>query len=82
MTYPNTRGPAAPPTREALRRELKSGFRRAVGLTALGTVVRSIPQRDERRRPDADSSHRVVRIATREDIVARLNATLVKIIGE
>ena len=39
MTYPNTRGPAAPPTREALRRELKSGFRRAVGLTALGTVV-------------------------------------------
>src|SRR6478736_5967765 len=39
MTYPNPRGPAAPPTREALRRELKSGFRRAVGLTALGTVV-------------------------------------------
>lgn len=39
MTYPNTRGPAAPPTREALRRELKSGFRRALGLTALGTVV-------------------------------------------
>ncbi|KRB46291.1 MULTISPECIES: LCP family protein [unclassified Terrabacter] len=39
MTYPNARGPAAPPTREALRRELKSGFRRAVGLTALGTVV-------------------------------------------
>ena len=39
MTYPNTRGPAAPPTREAQRRELRSGFRRAVGLTALGTVV-------------------------------------------
>ena len=39
---------------------------------ALGTVVRSIPQRDERRRPDADSPHRVVRVATREDIVARL----------
>ena len=31
MTYPNTRGPAAPPTREALRRELRSGFRRALG---------------------------------------------------
>jgi LCP family protein required for cell wall assembly len=39
MTQPNTRGPAAPPTREALRRELRSGFRRALGLTALGTVV-------------------------------------------
>ncbi|WP_256796232.1 LCP family protein [Terrabacter sp. Ter38] len=39
MTYPNTRGPAAPPTREALRRDLKSGFRKALGLTALGTVV-------------------------------------------
>ncbi|GAA2483118.1 LCP family protein [Terrabacter carboxydivorans] len=39
MSYPNTRGQAAPPTREALRRELKSGFRRALGLTALGTVV-------------------------------------------
>jgi len=39
MTQPNTRGPAAPPTREAFRRELRSGFRRALGLTALGTVV-------------------------------------------
>src|SRR6478672_8681641 len=39
MTYPNTRGPAALPTREAQRRELRSGFRRALGLTALGTVM-------------------------------------------
>lgn len=39
MSYPNTRGQAAPPTRDALRRELKSDFRKALGLTALGTVV-------------------------------------------
>ncbi len=38
---------------------------------ALGTVVRSIPQRNDRRRPAADSSQRVVRLATREDLVAR-----------
>ncbi|MEW1955537.1 LCP family protein [Terrabacter sp. NPDC080008] len=38
MTYPNARGPVAP-TREALRRERTSGFRRALGLTALGTVL-------------------------------------------
>jgi cell fate regulator YaaT (PSP1 superfamily) len=39
---------------------------------ALGTVVRSAPQVDGRRRPPADSPHRVVRIATREDVAARL----------
>jgi LCP family protein required for cell wall assembly len=39
MTHPKPRGPAAPPTREALRRELRTGFRRAVGLTALGTFL-------------------------------------------
>jgi LCP family protein required for cell wall assembly len=39
MTNPHVRGPASPATRETLRRELKSGFRRALGLTALGTVV-------------------------------------------
>jgi LCP family protein required for cell wall assembly len=39
MTHPHARGPAAPATRETLRRELTSGFRRALGLTALGTVV-------------------------------------------
>jgi len=40
--------------------------------TAIGTVVRSIPQLEERRRPANDSPERVVRLATREDIVTRL----------
>ena len=44
------------------------------GGPAVGTVVPSIPQLDERRRPPADSPHRVVRLATHEDIVARLQA--------
>ena len=39
---------------------------------AVGTVVRSIPQLVERRRPPADSPHRVVRLATHDDIVARM----------
>jgi cell fate regulator YaaT (PSP1 superfamily) len=39
---------------------------------ALGTVVRSVPQLDERKRPPADSPQRAVRLATREDIVSRL----------
>ena len=39
---------------------------------AVGRVVRSIPARDERRRPDGDSPQRVVRLATREDIIARM----------
>ena len=39
MTHPYARGPVSPATRETLRRELRSGFRRALGLTALGTVV-------------------------------------------
>jgi cell fate regulator YaaT (PSP1 superfamily) len=38
---------------------------------ALATVVRSVPQLDERRRPSGPAP-RVVRIATREDITARL----------
>jgi cell fate regulator YaaT (PSP1 superfamily) len=42
------------------------------GGTAVGTVVGRIPQLDDRRRPPEDSPHRVVRLATREDIVARL----------
>src|SRR5947208_15723346 len=41
------------------------------GGTAVGTVVRGIPQLDAKRRPPADSPQRVVRLATREDIVAR-----------
>jgi cell fate regulator YaaT (PSP1 superfamily) len=42
------------------------------GGAALGTVVRSIPPLDEKRRPPADSPQRIVRLATRDDIVARL----------
>jgi cell fate regulator YaaT (PSP1 superfamily) len=40
--------------------------------TAVGTVVRGIPQIDERRRPPDDSPHRVVRLATHDDLVTRL----------
>jgi len=39
---------------------------------AIGTVVRSVPQLEARRRPADDSAAHVVRVATREDIVARL----------
>ena len=40
--------------------------------TAVGTVVRGIPQLATKRRPPEDSPQKVVRIATREDVVARL----------
>ena len=39
---------------------------------ALGTVVPTIPALDNKRRPASDSPQRVVRIATREDVLARL----------
>ena len=39
---------------------------------AVGTVVRGIPQIEDKRRPPADSAQRVVRVATKEDIIARL----------
>jgi cell fate regulator YaaT (PSP1 superfamily) len=42
------------------------------GGPAVGTVVHRIPQLDDRRSPPADSPQRVVRIATRDDIVTRL----------
>ena len=42
------------------------------GGSAVGTVVNSIPQLDGKRRPPADSTHRVVRLATRDDLVTRL----------
>jgi cell fate regulator YaaT (PSP1 superfamily) len=38
---------------------------------AVGTVVRRVPQLDDKRRP-SDDSHRIMRLATREDIVSRL----------
>jgi cell fate regulator YaaT (PSP1 superfamily) len=44
----------------------------AEGGTALGTVVPTIPALLERRRPAADTAQRVVRLATHDDIVARL----------
>jgi cell fate regulator YaaT (PSP1 superfamily) len=44
----------------------------ADGAAAVGTVVATIPQLEERRRPGADSPNRVVRLATHEDILARL----------
>ena len=42
------------------------------GVSAVGTVVRAIPQLDARRRAAGESAHRVVRVATRDDIVTRL----------
>jgi cell fate regulator YaaT (PSP1 superfamily) len=39
---------------------------------AVGTVTHTIPQLDAKRRPADDSTQRVVRVATREDIVARM----------
>jgi len=39
---------------------------------AVGTVVSSLPQTEERRRPPAQSPNRVVRLASHDDIVARL----------
>jgi cell fate regulator YaaT (PSP1 superfamily) len=40
--------------------------------SAVATVVRPIPQLDDRRRPPADSPNRVVRLASRDDVVARM----------
>jgi cell fate regulator YaaT (PSP1 superfamily) len=42
------------------------------GGQAVGTVVRAIPQLEARRRPADDSPQRVVRVASKDDIVARL----------
>src|SRR5437764_7564832 len=39
---------------------------------AVGTVVRHLPHLDEKRRLPDDSPQRVVRVATREDVTARL----------
>jgi cell fate regulator YaaT (PSP1 superfamily) len=38
---------------------------------ALGTVVPTLAALEDKRRPEASSSHEVVRVATRDDIVAR-----------
>jgi len=42
------------------------------GGLAVGAVVRRIPQLDEKRRPSGEPPARVVRLATRDDLVARL----------
>jgi len=42
------------------------------GGPAVGTVVRRIPQLDQKRQPPADSPQRVVRLASRDDVIARL----------
>src|SRR5207247_7756554 len=42
------------------------------GGPAVGTVVRTIPAIAERKRPASDSPHRAIRLASHEDIVARL----------
>ena len=39
---------------------------------AVGTVVRAIPPLEEKRRASADSAHRIVRVATHDDVVTRL----------
>ena len=39
---------------------------------AVGTVVRSVPQIEERKRPLSDSPQRVVRLASHDDIITRL----------
>ena len=39
---------------------------------AVGTVVRSVPAVEERRRPDPESPQRVVRLASHDDIITRL----------
>ena len=58
-----------------LRREPAVGSRVVVhgeGGPAVATVVRHIPQLDAKRRPPDDSTNRVLRMASRDDLVARL----------
>jgi len=58
-----------------LRTEPAPGTRVVVhgdGGAAVATVVRHIPQLDDKRRAPAESTNRVLRVASREDIVARM----------
>jgi cell fate regulator YaaT (PSP1 superfamily) len=66
------------PVRVALQGNMRPGDQVVVQTesgSALGTVVRSSPAVDERRRPAPDSPYRVVRLATREDVASRLKHT-------
>src|SRR5262249_11749221 len=67
QTYLAGDGPEAAPPRAGERVVVQTDSGPAVG-----TVVRRVPQLDEKRRPASDSPQRVVRLATREDIVTRL----------
>jgi len=67
QTYLGGDGPAPSPLRPGDRVVVQTDAGPAVG-----TVVRAIPQLEPKRRPPHDSPQRVVRVATREDIVARM----------
>ena len=67
QTYLRASGPALPEPRPGDRVIVQTD-----GGPAVGTVVRAIPQLEAKRRPAEDSPQRVVRVATKEDIVARL----------
>ena len=67
QTYLRASGPAQPEPRPGDRVVVQTE-----GGPAVGTVVRAIPQLEAKRRPAEDSPQRVVRVATKEDIVARL----------
>jgi cell fate regulator YaaT (PSP1 superfamily) len=62
--FDDDHGGAAPPVGEQVVVQTDGG-------PAVGTVVRGVPELQERRRPAADSPQRVVRLATHDDIVAR-----------
>ncbi len=65
LPFPDSRNSSSPNPGERAIVQADQGL-------ALGTIVRSIPEIAERRRPPADTPLRVVRLATSDDIVARL----------
>jgi cell fate regulator YaaT (PSP1 superfamily) len=67
QTFPLPAAPASPSPQPGDQAVVQADH----GL-ALGTIVRSIPEISERRRPPADTPLRVVRVATRDDVVVRL----------
>ncbi len=65
QTFPQGASARAPRVGESVVVQTEAG-------TSVGTVVRSIPQLAERKQPPIDSVNREVRVATHEDVVARL----------